>query len=292
MGMSFVTMQSDVRARLVEPAARYFTDAEIKRWINLGYKDFVGRTEWSNRVKGYRIIANQAYYDLPSDFMKVEELIWKEQYKIVLTDTDEWRWRVSAGPTTSSSRPQYANYQPADRKFRLWPAPSANCNSKAIAGAHGTSDTSILFATAADAATFRRSGRLLIDSEQIIYDNTENNALTGAIRGADDTTAATHDSGITAYELDLLLLYRNMPVDLSADADEPKIPDVWREALVLYATKIGLQKRGQWKEASGIMQEYLRLADQALLERKREQLDRHWAIKDEDYYNGLYNGGW
>jgi hypothetical protein len=53
-------------------------------------------------------------------------------------------------------------------------------------------DSSITTIALVDAATYPLSGTVTIDSEQITYANIVNNTLTGCVRGANGTTAASH----------------------------------------------------------------------------------------------------
>lgn len=288
--MQFSVIQSEVRSRLVEPTARYFTDAEVKRWINIGYRDFVSRTRWTQRVKAFGVTANQYEYTLPSDYVAVEELVWQDKYKVYLADLDEIRDIIGASPTLTGTRPKAFIVYPSDKRFRIFPAPSAASSATAINLGGGISSSATTI-TVDSTTGFPSMGRIIIESEQVIYYGTTATTFTQCVRGADDTTAATHADDIAVTEAELLLAHTYVPVDMSADADVPKIPEIWHEALVLYAMHIGLQKRSLWRESAQMLQEYERITEKAVAERARAQMDRQWFIKDEDYYTGIYHYG-
>src|SRR3990167_7022289 len=101
---TFVNLQSDVRSRLAEPTARLFSAAEIKRWINQGYHDFICKTEWAERIKAVAIVANQFEYTLDTDVIKVSGVRWDDKYKVDLLDQTEFSDRVGTSNTSTSTR--------------------------------------------------------------------------------------------------------------------------------------------------------------------------------------------
>ena len=52
------------------------------------------------------------------------------------------------------------------------------------------------------ASSFDSTGTIIIDSENITYTGTTSTTFTGATRGAESTTAASHDSGATVAQID------------------------------------------------------------------------------------------
>lgn len=286
--MQFSVMQTEVRSRVREDSARLYTDAEINRWLNLAYKDFIGKTMWTERTKAYSVTANQFLYDLPSDYIQAQMVEWDDQFRLFPVDQSEFRSAVGSANESSSTRPYVYLAYPHDQKLRIYPGPSTASTSSTVSGAHNSSVTTI---TLADASSFPSSGRVILDgSEQVIYYAKSGNDLQQCVRGADFTTAASYSGGETAAVGQLTMNYVYSPVDLSADADIPRIPEPYHEALVVYAASIALQKRKDYQGAGFFLQKYAAFITQAMSDRTRQQMDRQWAIKDEDRNPHIYMG--
>lgn len=71
--------------------------------------------------------------------------------------------------------------------------------STSLDGAHNTSTSTI---TVGSTTEFTSSGTIKIDSEEICYTGKTATTLTGATRGCNSTTAASHTSGTAVYSLD------------------------------------------------------------------------------------------
>lgn len=73
--MTFVELRNEVEARADDTS---LSDSQINRWINLSYKDMVGRFEgeWPFLLSTdtQNTVANQAAYNLPADFSKSYDL--------------------------------------------------------------------------------------------------------------------------------------------------------------------------------------------------------------------------
>ena len=66
---------------------------------------------------------------------------------------------------------------------------------------NGTINSSATSITLTSAASFTSSGAIVIDSEYITYSGKSTNTLTGCVRGASGTTAASHTSGATVTQV-------------------------------------------------------------------------------------------
>lgn len=76
-----------------------------------------------------------------------------------------------------------------DSPLRQYPLAAFSVQNSYLASAIGTTDTLI---TLVDITNYPIAGTLLIDSEQITYTGISGNNLTGCVRGANGTTAASH----------------------------------------------------------------------------------------------------
>ena len=119
---------------------------------------------------------------------------------------------------------------------------------------------------------FDSAGTIFIENEQITYTGISTNTLTGCTRGANSTTAATHDNGTQVAQFDsggipthvvrtldnnyllypfpdktyaLKYDYFTFTSDLSAQSDTPSIPDRFSPVIVDGATAFVYQYRGE-----------------------------------------------
>ncbi len=276
---TFVNLQTDVRSRLAEPTARLFSAAEIKRWINQGYHDFMCKTEWAERIKAVAIVANQFEYTLDTDVIKVAGVRWDDKYRVDLLDQTEFIDRVGTSNSSTSTRPWFYAEFPWDKKIRLYPIPSAAGASTTLNGAINSSVTTI---TLTSATSFPSFGRIIIGTEQILYFAKSGNNLTQCVRGDGETTAASHSDLDAVSEGKMTIYQRYDPADMSADADTPRIPTTHDEALIIYATAIGMGKRDQWPQYDRLMGLYEERVKKALAERTKQQQDRLFAIKEDE----------
>lgn len=275
---TLANMRADVRSILVEASAQFYTDAEINRWLNYGYKNFIARTEWTERIKAYPVVANQFIYTAASDLIKVNMIRWKDQYFVQHKDMDEFA-RYAGFSDQTSDRPTVYQLWP-DGNIRIYPIPSAASASSTVSGAHNSSVTTIALA---DASSFPSRGRIILnDSEQVLYYAKSGNNLTQCVRGDGQSTAASYVGAETAKYAPLEVYMSYMPADLSADGDTTRLGPNYDEALVHYATFRALQKRDKYKEAQAHKDEYESIANLAVNERKKVQLDRLYYIKEED----------
>lgn len=279
------TLRTEVRNRVKESTASFWTDAEINAWLNYAYRDFAKETEWFDKVKAYPIVANQFIYDLPSDIQFCDYLRWEDQKKIEPQDLEQFLRNMGFGGASGDPRDYCLNH-PWDGKFRIYPIPSAASASTTVSGAHNTTVTTI---TVADASDFPTRGRAILnDSEQILYTGTTATTLTGVVRGDGYTTAASYSGSETVKYAPLELYYRYTPPDMTASIDF-RGPDRYDEALVQYATALALRKDEKYQEASILMAAFDRNVKLAKAEKVRHLRDKHYAIKDEDAWEaGTY----
>lgn len=79
-----------------------------------------------------------------------------------------------------------------------WGGTVAGAITTTLNGTINASATSIVLTSA---ASFAASGTIVIDTESITYSGKSTNTLTGCVRGANGTTAASHTSGVTVTQV-------------------------------------------------------------------------------------------
>ena len=270
-------IRTDVRNRLIETTADFFTNAELLTWINYGYKNFVQRTEWLEKMRAYPIVANQYDYTLPSDLVKVQKVRYRDNQTVEIQDLEEWFDSVGTFQGTGTP-PQIYRLFPWHSTLRIYPIPSAASEATTVNGAHSSSVTTIALT---DATDFPSRGVVYINSsEQVRYTAKSGNNLTGCIRGDGGTTAGTYAGSEAVSWAELEIYYTYMPTLLSGDSDVLATPTMYDEVIVDYALGVGLQKRDKYPLAK---QHFAAAEDgfrRALEERTKMQRDRHFNFKD------------
>ncbi len=144
--------------------------------------------------------------------------------------------------------------------------------STTLNGSHSSSVTTLTLTSTTD---FSSSGTLHIGGEQVTYTAISGNDVTGCTRGANNTTAETHSSGVTVTQFDrggipqfivrtldnnyllypfpdkqytIIFDYFTFPSDLSAHGDTTTIPDRFGPIVVDGATALVYQYRGEMQQ--------------------------------------------
>ena len=279
---------SDCRSRLNEPNARLFTDTEITRWLNLGYADFNNKALPCEKTKAFVVVGNQARYTRPADAELLEEVLWEERFEIAAQDIKEFRARMYLNPTATGAIPMvYAEYPgfSSSAEFQLWPIPGSDSQSTTLTSGINTTDVTI---PVVSTTNFPRAGWLIIGSEQIWYNNLDATNFLQCERGKNDSTAASHLSGVTVSWAKLTVRYVYMPALLSSTSDSPAFPSAWHEALILYACRIGFEKMGKLPEAQLMLAQYEAFITRANNVRQSRSYDRPYSWSGWEFNNYLY----
>ncbi len=274
------TIRANLRIRLIESTAQFYTDAELTTYINQGYREFCRKTEMIERVKAYPMVANQYDYTLPSNIIKVSSLWWLDQYELELLDEKEFYFaHGSSFPQAFGDRPRDFRIFPYNTKIRLGGYPSSASDASTINGAHNTTVTTIAVTSL---TSFPSRGYAIInDLEQIQYYATSGNNLTQVTRGADGTTAASYTNE-SIKEAPLLLYYTCLPADLSGDTDELLSPDTADLAILEYALALAMDKGDKLDASKYHMSRAEKAFKEHMEERDKMQRAKHYTIKDAE----------
>lgn len=137
MSKTLTQLLSDVRSALDEPVARFYTDAELTRWINDGLVDVARRTQtlahFSATITG---VANQTKYNLPTDLITLHRVEFvpassTQVYPVQLMTPAELDQYWGSQQDTASSYPWAAAVwgfpgQTATLQLQIYPVLSSN----------------------------------------------------------------------------------------------------------------------------------------------------------------------
>lgn len=75
MPVTLLALRTDVRSRLDESSARFWTDSELNNWINEGLRDVSRQSETIQSFNTtITAVANQAKYAMPQDVIRVHRI--------------------------------------------------------------------------------------------------------------------------------------------------------------------------------------------------------------------------
>lgn len=286
---TLLEIRTEARALLQEVSARFFTDAELNRWINMAVKDWTTRVQWYTRIVALAVVSGRVMQDLPSDILKVEMTRWQDLYRIETVDASKWASQtfLQGAPVAI---PSMAFFFPFDRKLQLNPAPAESSPATQLNGAIVAADTTITVDSTTD---FPTNGIILIGSEQIRYYGKTATTFTNCQRGDGDTTAANHADNAPVTEGTLVLYTRAIPPNLAADGDISKIPDQWVMDIATYVAWRGNLKRNSDESRQAALfhqKQYLARREEAAVERFQEQMDGSEGVKDSEFGMGFNTG--
>lgn len=125
MSMTFTTIVNESIAQTEDTDAA--TAVLLKRAVNQGFKRFgaVLNREWRTTEKTFSTVANQQFYQMPEDCIRIKNLVvsvGNVNYPIEeLADDDQWNSLNLR--TQSSSYPRFYYVKGSDQ-FGVWPSPS------------------------------------------------------------------------------------------------------------------------------------------------------------------------
>lgn len=273
----------DVRSRIIEATADFNSDTEILRWLNQGYRNFIAKTEYLEKIKAYRVIANQYEYDVPSDMMSINQIRWQDKWDVTWRDLAEFNNYTGMSDSTGD-RPVHYRLYPSTSKFRVYPIPNASSASTTMNDTSGinTTDTSVVLLSS---TSFPSRGRILIESEQLLYYANASSTLSQLVRGDGGTTAASHADLTAVYYAPMEVYYSYMPPAMVVSSVDCQLPVEYDEALIAYACEIVFRAKDKYEIASKYKttyNEFVELGLKAVAERQRDRLP---CIKDESYDN-------
>ena len=271
MSYALSVLTTDLRARFRDVAGNFISAVPATNYLNVAFENFTNDTECNWREFGFYITGKQYVYTLPADCLHTLTAMWYQngQYEIPFLSEQEFKARGNMNRRISVSTPQsYTIVQDgsgAANSLLLGPAPGTTSNTSMVnPGSISALQTSI---NVSDATKFQSpAGMVLIDSEQIIYQNQDNlkpGNLLLCLRGKGGTAAAVHSSCAVVYRLDLVITYTYAYKYMAATTDTPNIPLQYQKIPIHYALALALKQDGRDKQAMAEMEEYMALRKEA-----------------------------
>lgn len=135
MPVTLNTILTDVRNRLDETTARFWTDAELTNWINDGLRDISRRTETIQQFyTGLTTTASQAKYHLPPDVIRIHRVEYapagtSNRYPVQASTYQEMDqiWGINQLTQTMSYSYAYVLWGfPPNLIMQLYPVPASS----------------------------------------------------------------------------------------------------------------------------------------------------------------------
>jgi hypothetical protein len=228
--LSLHLVRDRVRRYLVDKDGKpitFFSDSEIDLAINDAQKDTAQelRFPFLEKTVSWSTVASQRQYlisDIATDmFGKTYTITYKTQPLVVIDvkTLNDLNWNADVTGLPSG--------------FVIWegfviPWPTASTAAQTTTLASAITAATDLTITVASTSGFPAKGRIIIDSEVIIYDYTTATTFvcaTVAGRGAEGTTATTHLISSTVTNRDFIMTYYAKPTNLTNETDLTVIQD-------------------------------------------------------------------
>ena len=248
-------------------------------WLSQAQRRFCHKVLALDEIKDYTITAKQPRFDLPTNCIIPIGLTWfkSRTEKLDYQPPDVWA-RVIEEMPNATGNPDF--YSIIRRQVVVGPQVPSTASANSTASGTFTASATTLGLVAAS-GTFRSKGFVKVNSEVMEYTAVATTTLTGVVRGVHGTTAASHASGDTVTEVDLQMLYRKAPADLSATTASPDIPDMFQDYLEKYALYLAWVARGDLTKAQLAYQEFEALEEGTIKTVGRRSQDGLMRIQDK-----------
>lgn len=285
------SLAANIRVVYGDPDADWLTDAVALQFLTKGQKRFCHNVLTLDEIKDYTITAKKIRYDLPTNCIIPNGVMWYQSRtaKLAPLSPDKWRGMEEAFPNATGT-PDY--YGIERQQLLLGPnVPTTNSATALVSGAMTATATILGFTVAS--GTFRTKGFLEIASgtskEIVEFTGVATTTVTGVTRGLHNTTAASFASGASVTQIDLQLHYRKSPTDLTATTQTPDIPEIYHEYLEKYALYLAWISRGETQHATVAYQEFLTYEQAAQKTIGRRMQDGVMRIQDK---RNRFYAGW
>lgn len=272
------SMLTNIRKLVGDPDRDWLDDTTGLDFLDRSQKRFCHKVLPLDEYKDYAITAKEELFDLPTNCIIP---IWVEWYqsrvvKLEYTTPDLWAHVTEANPTSTGIPERYTVIR---RQIAVGPqVPTTSSNTANASGAINSTTTTLNLTAAS--GTFRSKGFVKLNSEIVKYTGVATTTLTGCTRGVHGTSAASHASGDTVTQIDLLMLYRKAPAALATNTS-PEIPDAFHDYLEKYALYLTWLARGDSLKAQAVLTEFDEYEKDAIKTIGRRSQDGMLHIKEK-----------
>lgn len=215
-------MRKKVRKIVDEEDDSKISDDDIDEAINDVIRDLAHKRLWSffESERSFSSVADQFAYTIPATIQKIYSVRFDTQPLVPINKVqfDDLNWDTDA----SSADPW--NVAVWNRQILTYPRPSSSAATTTLTGTHTATGTTI---TVASTSSFKRGDyyRFIINSEVIYATASTTTTFTGASRGQEGTTAASHSNSDTVKERDIVYNGHTEPTDLINIQDRTPVPE-------------------------------------------------------------------
>lgn len=250
-------LRTRLKVKLTDQNTRILTNAQLDTLLNEALEMWVDETEELYQEDAFDVVAKQFNYDAPADILAIKYASWGPASYSPIEPVGYTEFQEGGGlqlnagngvPSMVMLEGSNSSNNPTDLRYRIWPPPSATSTSTTLSGAITAGTVSISIVSTSG---WRTRGWALVDSEKFYYQDldTSTKQLKLCRRGQGNTTAASHSSGATIKQCDVILKYTRRPAALSSDADVPEINQRFHKYLLNYALAEALELDGRPEQA-------------------------------------------
>lgn len=272
------TLVANLRLMYGDTNADFISDTRGMDWINQGQRRFCTNVMPLDEIKDYTISTGVLRFNLPTNCIMPIAVMWKKNSttRLEYVTPNTWYDMEEDQPNSSGDPDSYTLIR---QQLVVGPqVPNTQSAYSTASGEMDAADTTLGLAAAS--GTFRSKGFVKVENEVIEFSGVSGTTLTGAIRGVHGTTAATHASGITVYEIDMQLTYRRNPAEMTATTSIPDIPEAYHNYLEKYALYLVWLARGDREKAEIAYNEFEVFEKEAQRNLSRRSLDGMLKIQE------------
>ena len=236
-----------------DPDGDWLTDAIGLDFLDRSQRRFCHKVLPLDEFQDFTITAKQPRFTVATDVITPINLMWYKSrvIKLAYTPPDMWSRVEEANPTSTGTPELYTFLR---RQIVVGPQVPSTASGAVLASGAITAATVQI--TMASVSNLRTKGYFKINSEVVEYTAQSGTILTGCVRGVHGTTAASHASGDTGTQIDLIMLYRKTPPVMTATTSSPEIPAAFHDYLERYALYLYWLARGDSDKAAAAMNEF------------------------------------
>lgn len=210
-----------VRVRYGDASASFITPTVGLAWLNLGVQEIAQTLMPFKRFVGNSVATGQDSFAVPSDCIMVEDVWQARAIRRVASRVtrEEYLQRRAGIDSALSDYPVI--WTEIDNRIYVWPRYSGASPTTTASGAVTSTSTTVSVATV---SALQSAGRVLVNGEEIEYTTTSTGTLRGCVRGVGGTEAASHASGDTVTQRDLMFLYRRQAASIGTGGETVDVP--------------------------------------------------------------------